>query len=102
MKELLTRSISGLLYVALLVLATFSPYGLTAVFFVFGIISLFEFSRLIQLKGIAPYIIFSILYLTFTNWSLIFKSPIVPKTLTIIAKISQCVNVSVSVKLAIK
>jgi phosphatidate cytidylyltransferase len=74
MKELLTRSISGLLYVALLVLATFSPYGLTAVFFVFGIISLFEFSRLIQLKGIAPYIIFSILYLTFTNWSLIFKS----------------------------
>lgn len=74
MKELLTRSISGVFYVALLVLATFSPYGIIAVFYVFGIISLYEFSRLIHLKGIAPYVIFSVLYLTFTNWNFIFTT----------------------------
>ena len=74
MKELLTRSISGIIYIALLVVATYSPHALFALFFIFGLISINEFSRLIGLKGIIPYVVFILLYSVFTNWSLLFST----------------------------
>lgn len=74
MSELLTRSLSGLLYITLLIISLYSPYAVTALFFVFGIITLSEFLKLIKLKSIVPYIVFSVFYLVFTNWELLFKN----------------------------
>ena len=74
MKELLTRGISGVIYIVLLILSLYSPYAITALFFVFGIIALTEFNKLIQLKGFISLIVFTILYLIFTNWEFLFKT----------------------------
>lgn len=74
MKELITRAISGVIYITLLILSMYSPYAIIALFFVFGIISLTEFNKLIQLKGIITYVIFAVLFLVFTNWELLFTS----------------------------
>ncbi len=74
MNELLTRAISGVVYIGLLILSLYSPYTISILFFVFGLLSLSEFNRLIQLKGLVPYIIFSLLFLVFTNWELLFNS----------------------------
>lgn len=74
MKEMLIRSFSGLLYVLLLILCFRNQELLIALFFVFGLICLSEFKKLIQLKNIIPYFIFSILYAAFAYWQLISKS----------------------------
>ena len=74
MKETVTRAISGSLYVGLLIGSLFWQHALTALFFVFGLICMGEFKKLIQLKSILPYIIFSILYLSFAYWKLISES----------------------------
>ncbi|TSE06458.1 MULTISPECIES: phosphatidate cytidylyltransferase [Aquimarina] len=59
MKELLTRSLSGLLYVSILLISIFiNRYTFIGVFFVFGIISIYEFQKLIHLKNKRLYIIF--------------------------------------------
>ncbi len=68
MKELSTRALSGILYVSLLILCLKSQIALTILFFVFGVICLAEFNKLIGLKGIVPYIIFIILYGLFAYW----------------------------------
>jgi len=70
MKETLTRSLSGLLFVTLLVGSLFFQNALIILFFVFGIICLAEFKKLIQLKSFVPYIIFTILYFVFGYWQL--------------------------------
>ena len=41
-----------------------------ALFFVFGIICLIEFNKLIQLKSKIPYVIFIILFMVFGYWQL--------------------------------
>ena len=74
MKELVTRAISGAVYVALLILCLFSQHALTALFFFFGIVSLIEFKKLIGFKSIIPYILFIILYFGFGYWSTIINS----------------------------
>lgn len=76
MKDMLLRSLSGLLYVALLiiVLSLNSPYPFTILFFVFGLLSLVEFNKLIQLKSSIPYLIFIILYTVFGFWRIMFNS----------------------------
>ncbi len=74
MKEFLTRSLSGILYVTLLVLCLNYEPSLIALFFIFGLICLAEFKKLIQLKSIIPYFIFIILYGVFVYWQLILKS----------------------------
>jgi len=71
MKELLVRAFSGILYASLFLLALNSQHALIGLFFVFGLISLAEFNKLIQLKGIISYIIFIILYLVFAYWQLV-------------------------------
>lgn len=47
---------------------------LVALFFLFGIISLAEFKKLIQLKSIIPYLTFSVLYGFFVYWKLILNT----------------------------
>ncbi|MFD2915905.1 phosphatidate cytidylyltransferase [Psychroserpens luteus] len=71
MKETITRGISGLLYVCLLIGSLFWQHALIALFFVFGLICMTEFKKLIQLKSVIPYIVFSILYFGFAYWKLI-------------------------------
>ncbi|TBN05559.1 phosphatidate cytidylyltransferase [Hyunsoonleella flava] len=70
MKDMLLRSLSGLFYVAalIIVLNLNSPHGFIILFFILGLLSLFEFNKLIQLKSIVPYIIFVILYAVFGYW----------------------------------
>ncbi len=68
MKELVIRALSGALYVALLILALYSENALIALFFVFGIISLMEFNKLIGLKSFIPFIIFTLLFGIFGFW----------------------------------
>lgn len=70
MKEFLIRALSGALYVTLFLLALNSQHALIGLFFVFGIIALAEFNKLIKLKGIVSYIIFAVLYLSFAYWQL--------------------------------
>ncbi len=62
MKELLTRSLSGFLYVSILLISIFvSKYTFIGVFFVFGMISIFEFQKLIHLNNKRLYVIFIVL-----------------------------------------
>ncbi len=74
MKELRIRALSGILYVALFLLALNSQYALTGLFFVFGLVCLVEFNKLIQLKGIVSYLIFILLYIVFSYWQLFAES----------------------------
>lgn len=68
MKEFFVRAMSGVAYVALLLLSLQSQHALIALFFVFGLIALGEFKKLIDLKGYTAYIIFIVLYLGFAYW----------------------------------
>lgn len=74
MKELLIRLLSGSLYVLLLVLALFNEQVLIILFFLFGLICLGEFKKLIQLKSIIPYFIFIVLYAVFVYWQLVLNT----------------------------
>ena len=71
MKELLIRALSGILYVFLFLLSLQSQHALIGLFFVFGIICIAEFNKLINQKGVTSYIIFTILYLIFAYWQLV-------------------------------
>src|SRR5690606_14172637 len=65
MKEVLTRSLSGLIYITLLILCLNNAYALLILLFVFGLLALAEFNKLIQLKAYVPYAVFTLLYLVF-------------------------------------
>jgi phosphatidate cytidylyltransferase len=70
MKEIHIRLLSGILYVLLLIFSLFSQHAIIALFFVFGLICMGEFKKLIQLKSNIPYLIFIILYIVFSYWQL--------------------------------
>ncbi|SHH29301.1 phosphatidate cytidylyltransferase [Winogradskyella jejuensis] len=75
MKELLTRAISGLLYVSLLIVSMYWQNALLVVLFVFGLVSLAEFNKLIKLKAFPlTAIIFTALYFGFWYWCMIHTS----------------------------
>ncbi|MFL0352078.1 phosphatidate cytidylyltransferase [Xanthomarina sp. GH4-25] len=74
MKETLVRSFSGLLYVALLLLSLTNEHAFLILFFVFGIICLAEFKKLIQYKSFIPFIVFTILYAIFGYWQFVVDS----------------------------
>ncbi|MFL1895883.1 phosphatidate cytidylyltransferase [Aquimarina sp. 2-A2] len=64
MKELLTRSLSGFLYISILLFSIFiSKETFIGVFFVFGLICVYEFQKLIHLKNKWLYVIFTVLIL---------------------------------------
>ncbi|WP_194765806.1 phosphatidate cytidylyltransferase [Tamlana sp. I1] len=74
MKEVLVRAFSGLLYVTILIVALFFEHLLIALFCVFGLICLAEFSKLIQLKSKIPYIIFIVIYGIFGYWQTVLNT----------------------------
>ncbi|MBR9916042.1 MAG: phosphatidate cytidylyltransferase [Algicola sp.] len=74
MKEIVTRALSGILYVSLLIIALYWQHAVIGLFFVFGLVCMAEFKKLIQLKSFWPYIVFSILYFGFAYWELIANS----------------------------
>ncbi|WP_109299319.1 phosphatidate cytidylyltransferase [Aquimarina sp. AU474] len=64
MKELLTRSLSGFLYVSILLVSIFvSKYTFIGIFFLFGMISIYEFQKLINLKNKRLYLIFIFIFI---------------------------------------
>ena len=71
MKEILTRAFSGLLYVTLLIVALYWQHAVIGLFFIFGLIALTEFKKLINLKNFLPYVVFAVMYLGFAYWELI-------------------------------
>lgn len=70
MKEFSTRVVSGAIYIALLILSLYWQQLLIILFFVFGLICMAEFKKLIQLKSKAPYFVFVIMYSAFALWSM--------------------------------
>ena len=74
MKELFIRLLSGLIYVSLLIVALFNEQALLALFFLFGLICIAEFKKLIQLKSSIPYFIFIVLYAIFGYWQLVMNT----------------------------
>ncbi len=74
MKELGTRAISGIFYVALLIIALKWQLALIGLFYAFGIICMVEFNKLIGLKHVAPYIVFTLLYSFFGFWSILYDN----------------------------
>ncbi|TJY37334.1 phosphatidate cytidylyltransferase [Pontimicrobium aquaticum] len=74
MKELIVRAISGVLYAALFLASLQSQHFLIGLFFVFGLICIAEFNKLINQKGISSYVIFIISYLAFSYWQLVLDS----------------------------
>lgn len=74
MKEIITRSLSGLLYVLLLLVSFRYQHALIILFFIFGLICMYELKKLIQLKSSIPYFIFIIIYLVFGYWNLVLDS----------------------------
>ena len=71
MKDIFLRGLSGILYAALFLLSLQSQHALIALFFIFGLISLAEFKKLIDLKGFTAYAIFTVLYVVFAYWQLV-------------------------------
>ena len=80
MKETLTRGLSGLLYIVLLIGSLFNEHAFLILFFLFGLVCLNEFMKLIELKSPLPYIIFAVLYSDFEGKILLeylsFQKPI--------------------------
>lgn len=62
MREITIRSLSGLLYVAIIVSsALFSNLALIVVLFIFSALALFEFQRLLHYKSPVPFLFFGLL-----------------------------------------
>jgi phosphatidate cytidylyltransferase len=74
MKDLVTRGVSGIIYVGLLLLSLNWQYTLIILLFSFGIICLIEFKKLIGLKHPISFIIFILLYAIFGFWNVLFSS----------------------------
>ncbi|MBD0824213.1 phosphatidate cytidylyltransferase [Aestuariibaculum marinum] len=92
MKEILTRSLSGVLYVLLLLVCMQFEHLLIGLFFIFGLICLGEFNKLIQLKSYIPYIIFAVLYTIFGYWHLIIDAKGLDEATQILMVLSIFVN----------
>lgn len=74
MRELLIRATSGLLYAVLFLLSLQSQHAVIGLFFVFGIIAVAEFNRLIGFKSWIPYFLFVAMYLVFGYWQVVMES----------------------------
>lgn len=62
MKETITRAFSGLLYVVILITCLWFEQSITVLLFVFGLVSMNEFVKLIELKSKIPYFIFVLIF----------------------------------------
>ncbi|PTX63467.1 phosphatidate cytidylyltransferase [Kordia periserrulae] len=69
MKEFLTRSLTGLIFVTLLIASVYySQPAIFTVFTVFGLLCMYEFSKLIYLKGVIQYFILLVVLSVFVFW----------------------------------
>jgi phosphatidate cytidylyltransferase len=60
MKELCVRALSGLIYISIVILATFaSREWFIGLFLTLGIVTLYEFLKLVHLKSVLAYILFA-------------------------------------------
>jgi phosphatidate cytidylyltransferase len=92
MKEIIIRSFSGLLYILLLLVSFKFQLALFSVMFIFGIICMGEFNKLIQLRSRVPYIIFIVLYVVFGYWQLSSNSRGLDEFTQILMVLSMFVN----------
>src|SRR5690606_20894047 len=92
MKEIIVRSISGLLYILLLLISFKFQMALIFVLFIFGLVCLVEFNKLIQLKNRVPYILFIVLYIIFGYWQLSSNSRGLDESTQILMVLSIFVN----------
>ena len=74
MKEILVRSVAGLLYISLLMASLLNEHVLIVLFYVFGLICLAEFKKLIGYKSFIPYAFFTVFYLVFGYWQFFMNS----------------------------
>ena len=87
LKEFIKRSISGVLFASVLILAAQNRLSFLALVLIFGLISLKEFNTLIEQKNPLSYLIFIFLFLTFGFLDLLLESP------TLIDEVSQIIHV---------
>ena len=74
MKNLVIRSISGIIYSALIVSAAlYSDLSYIILIFIFSSFTLYEFQKLIEYKSPVPFILFSIIIYQFYNQKLLKK-----------------------------
>jgi len=87
LKEFIKRSISGVLFASVLILAAQNRLSFLVLVFIFGLISLKEFNTLIEQKNPLSYLIFIFLFITFGFLDLLLESP------TLIDEVSQIIHV---------
>ena len=74
-KELIKRSISGILFAGILIFAAQNRITFLALILIFGLITLLEFNRLIKQKNPFSYLIFIFIFFVFGLLDLIIKIP---------------------------
>ena len=74
-KELIKRSISGILFAGILIFAAQNRITFLALILIFGLITLLEFNRLIKQKNPFSYLIFIFIFFVFGLLDLIIKNP---------------------------
>jgi phosphatidate cytidylyltransferase len=74
-KELTKRTLSGTLFVILLITCIQHKFAFIVLFYVFGIVCLTEFNRLIKQKSSISYLIFSVVFLSFALCELLLNNP---------------------------
>ena len=75
MKELTKRTLSGTLFVILLITCIQHKFAFIVLFYVFGIVCITEFNRLIKQKSSISYLIFSGVFLSFALCELLLNNP---------------------------
>ena len=93
MKELTKRTLSGTLFVILLITCIQHKYACIGLFYIFGLVCLTEFNRLIKQKSSVSYLIFTLIFLLFSFGGFLFnKSEIINQLSQIFHVLSIFVN----------
>ena len=87
MKDIAKRLTSGLLFILIFVTALLNNYATVVLLFVFGLLALKEFNRLISTKNFASYLVFTLLYVVFVLWKFF------PNTFSWFEELSQILHV---------
>ena len=74
MKELTKRILSGILFVILLITCIQHKFACIVLFYIFGIVCLTEFNRLIKQKSSVTYLIFTVVFLLFALGELLLNN----------------------------
>ncbi|MGC6438471.1 MAG: phosphatidate cytidylyltransferase [Flavobacteriaceae bacterium] len=74
LKEFTTRAISGILFVIVIILAAQHKLAFFGILFLFGLLTLIEFNRLIQKRNTISYFIFVLIFTLFGLWDEVFQT----------------------------